>query len=57
MCTVADIVISRNSKSHRSLRQEESQTKEPQEDETKTKAKAQVRNLNTKRSSESAIKE
>lgn len=55
VCTVADIVINRTSKSERSLRRQESQTKEHQEDETKTKGEAQVRNQNTKKAE--AIKE
>lgn len=43
VCTVADIVINRNSKSERSLRRQHFQTKEHQKDETKTK-EARARN-------------
>lgn len=49
MCTVADIVINRNSKSERTLRRQEFQTKEHQEGETKTKEEVQVRNQSKKK--------
>lgn len=49
MCTVADIVINRNSKSERSLRRQEFQTKGHQKDETKTKEEAQARNQSIKK--------